>query len=65
MDYRIGIFLIISTIFFYYIKSKIQKRRVEINTIHDKLERNMNYIKDESIDMIQTIKLFSKEDKHI
>lgn len=61
----LGILLILSLSVFYLVKKQISNKRVYMNTIHDKLRRNMHYINDESLTMIQTIKLFSKEQSHL
>lgn len=65
VNVTLGGFMIVVLILFYFIKSYISNHRIVVNTIHDKLRRNVDQINDETLEMMSTIKMFSKEHVHL
>jgi len=61
VDTVLGVSMLSCMLVYYLGKKALNNKRVIANTINSKLSRNIDHINDESLTMMTTIKMFSKE----
>lgn len=64
VNFYIGLTITSFSIVYQFVKQRIQRRRRKYDTIAAKLNDNVSFLTDETLDMMPTIKMFSKEHKH-
>ena len=63
---KLGILSILFTVFTeYFVLENINKREEQYQRSNQKIQNHLSQIKDEALDMITTVKLFSNENHHI